>query len=382
MVPRDHQPAPELGLYAKIKRVLSLKVPAVEAQSSDDVVAIKCNLCEQTPLNPPGARRQAYSCEENCPTGALVRVNPSDYFDEIGATKGFVFRDQTHAVGRNIHKNDPLARAWHVVGLIFVGLASISTMWGLSKYGLNGRLGGSWLTMRWLTGLIGLFGVAAVMTYPLRKQIYRRRAGALRYWMLAHVYLGVVTGIILLLHSGTNAGGLITTLLYLSFDVVVFSGILGVISYLVAPRILTNIESEPLLIEDLITRRGELKQELADTVAKSEGWLREEIEERVSGRFLSRRFLLRQLLRRESLKDLLADARQEFKERTVRLTTADERELLLTAVEKAVTLRRVEALIFLHQMLKQWIPLHAVSTALMLALMIVHIIQAIFFGLK
>jgi hypothetical protein len=220
------------------------------------------------------------------------------------------------------------------------------------------------------------------MTYPLRKQIYRRRAGALRYWMLAHVYLGVLAGIVLLVHSGTRTGGPLTTLLYLTFEVVTFSGIFGIISYIVTPRIMTDIEGEPLLIEDLIERRRELRQELADLTKKSEGWLREEIEERVAKRFLSFGFLVRQLVHRESLKNLLADARQEFKDLTTRTATPDEREILLDAVETAVTLRRVEALIFLHQMLKQWIPLHVISTALMLALMVVHIIQAVLFTLK
>ena len=74
-------------------------------------------------------------------------------------------------------------------------------------------LAGSWLTMRWLTGLVGLVGVAVVMTYPFRKQVYRRRAGALRYWMLAHVYIGAIAGVVLLLHSGTRTGGLLTSLL-------------------------------------------------------------------------------------------------------------------------------------------------------------------------
>src|SRR5205085_11309778 len=91
-------------------------VPRDEGAAGDDLVAIKCNLCEGTPLNPTGARRRAYSCEENCPTGALVRVNPLEYFNEVKSARGPVFRDQTHALGRNIHKSDPLARAWHIAG--------------------------------------------------------------------------------------------------------------------------------------------------------------------------------------------------------------------------------------------------------------------------
>jgi len=236
--------------------------------------------------------------------------------------------------------------------------------------------------MRWLTGLVGLFGVAAVMTYPLRKQVYRRRAGALRYWLLAHVYLGVMAGLVLMLHSGTHTGGTLTTLLYLAFDVVILSGLVGVASYLVAPRIMTRIEGEPLLVEDLTARRHELQQEREAILQKSEGWLREEIQDKVYPRFLSRAFLWRQITRREPLKSLLAQAREEFKERITRLATDDERELLISAVETAVTLKRVEALLLLHKSLRIWIPVHVFSTALMLALMLVHIGQVVFFNVK
>ena len=48
------------------------------------------------------------------------------------------------------------------------------------------------------------------------------------------------------------------------------------------------------------------------------------------------------------------------------MATDDERDLLLKALETAVTLRRVDALVLLHQCLRVWIPVHVVSTALML----------------
>jgi len=350
--------------------------------ASDDLVAIKCNLCESTPLNPPGARRKAYSCEENCPTGALVRVDPIEYFSEIGPAQQFVFRDQTHAVGRNIHKSDPLARAWHIGGTAVTILTALAIAWGLVRYGFDGVLAGTWLTMRWLTGLVGLVGVAVVMTYPLRKQVYRRRAGALRYWLLAHAYIGAIAGVALLLHSGTRTGGLLTSLLYVAFDLTIFSGLFGVIAYGVAPRIMTRIEGEPLLVEDLEKRREELRQDTRTIYEKSDGWLKEELRDRVYPRFLSYRFLWRQITRREELKALLAQARQEFKDRTTRTTTDDERELLLSAVETAVTLRRVDALLALHWLLRVWIPMHIVSTAVMLALMLVHVAQVVFFNVS
>jgi Fe-S-cluster-containing dehydrogenase component/CRP-like cAMP-binding protein len=384
MVPRNSEQGPSFDLLGSLRQKLSLATPAPPPAPgpSDDVVAIKCNLCENTTLNPPGSRTKAYSCEENCPTGALVRVDPVKYFAEIESIQGIVFQDQTHAFGRNIHKSDPLAKGLHIAGVALLALSALAAVWGLSKHGLDGLLLGAWLTMRWVTGLVGFFGVAAVMTYPLRKQVYRRRAGALRYWMLVHVYLGALAGLVLLLHGGTHTGGLLTTSLYIAFDVVIVSGLLGILSYVVAPRILTSIEGEPLLIEDLLGRREELQTELNETVRKSEGWLREEIEDKVCKRFLNRSFLLRQIIRREPLSALLAEAREEFKERLTRTATDDERALLLNAVETAVTLRRVDALILLHKILRLWVPPHVISTSLMLALMIVHIIQVVFFAVK
>ena len=382
MVPRT-SPAPPSGFGATLKKALTFKIarPAPPAVS-DDPVAIKCNLCQGTSLNPPGAKRKAYSCEENCPTGALVRVDPIEYFSEIGPATSFVFRDQNHAVGRNIHKSDPLARAWHLAGAAVSILSALVIGWAITKYGYDRVLTGTWLTMRWLTGLIGLAGVAVVMTYPVRKSIYRRRAGALRYWMLAHVYVGVIAGIVLLFHSGPRTGGLVTSFLYVAFDLTILSGIVGLAAYYLAPRIMTRIEGDPLLVEDLEGRRKELRADVRTILDKSDGWLKEEIRDRVYPRFLSYGFLWRQIWRREELKAMLAQARQEFKERTTRLTTDEERDLLIAAVETAVTLRRVDALLALHWLLRAWIPLHIIATAVMLALLLVHIAQVVFFNVR
>ncbi len=385
MVPRNGEPLVTFDLMGTLRKTFSLSTPPLETlplTPADDVVAIKCNLCEHTPLNPRGARRQAYSCEENCPTGALLRVNPVTYFTEVEKTQGLIFRDQTQAFGRNIHKSDPLAKALHVSGIALILLAGAAAVLGLAAHGFDGVLAGTWLTMRWVTGLVGLFGIAAVMTYPLRKQVYRRRAGALRYWMLAHVYIGALAGLILMLHAGSHTGGLLTTSLYIAFDVVIASGLFGIASYIIAPRIMTSIEGEPLLVEDLVARRDELRQEFDEITKQSEGWLKEEIEKQVVRKFLSFSFLMLQFTRREQLTSLLANARKAFRDRLTRLATNEERTQLLRAVETAVTLRRVDALIYLHKTLKLWVAPHVISTSIMLALLVVHVIQVVYFAVK
>jgi hypothetical protein len=226
-----------------------------------------------------------------------------------------------------------------------------------------------------------LGGVAAVMTYPMRKQVYRRRAGALRYWMLSHVYLGLVAGVALLLHGGETTGGLLTSLLMISFDAVILTGVFGIVVYLVAPRVMTSIEGEPLLVDDLQARRAELTETLAEIGQCGSDALRDFIRRKVRGKVFSFRYLLRQYVRREELTELLAAAREEY-ETEARALDPDSRTLLLEAVETTVMLRRVDSLIYLHQLLKLWLAPHVVATSLMLALMFVHVVQAVFFAVR
>lgn len=241
---------------------------------------------------------------------------------------------------------------------------------------------GSWVTMRWLTGLTGLASIVWVMAYPFRKKIYRRRAGALRYWMLSHIYLGVLAGVLLLVHGGTRTGGLLTTCLMISFDMVIFSGIFGALCYLIVPRFMTRIEREPLLLEDLEARREELRAQLVQASEQTDNpELKRLIERKVRRRFLSLSYLFRQYLRTEDLPSMLAAARAKFRDDADGLSRNDEARLM-EAVENAATLRRVDALCYLHKLLKLWLPPHVLFTSLMLVLMVVHIAQVVYFNVR
>ncbi len=383
MVPRKQAEPDRLGLLGTLKSWLSIAAPKVpEAVSAtDDLLAIKCNLCENTMLNPKGAKTAAYSCQENCPTGALVRVNPREYFSEAKNAIGIVFKDRTHAIGRNIHKRDTPAIIIHAIGMLAIVVIASTILLAARRYTLDGPLSGTWLTLRWVTGLIGLGSIASVLTYSARKQIYTRRVGPLRYWKLGHVYLGLLAAIVLLIHGGRDSGGLLTSCLMISFDVTIVAGLFGISCYFIVPRIMTSIEGDPLLIEDLRTRREELRRQLG-LIDTSHDQLRRLIKDKMRKRFFSLRFLLRQYLRREELTKLLAEAREEFQNDADRLSDPKARRSLMEAVEATATLRRVDALIYLHQLLKLWLAPHVVSAAIMLALMLVHVTQVILFTVR
>ncbi len=373
------------GAVSNILSVFSLgkaKLPK-RVEQTENLLAVKCNLCHDTGMNPKGAKTETYSCQENCPTGALVRVNPREYFDEVNQTIGPMRRSKTHAIGVNIHKFDLWATIWHIFGVVLILAFGGAAVWATRTFAQDIPLsGGGWVTMRWLTGLTGLASIVWVMAYPMRKQVYRRRAGALRYWMLSHIYLGVLAGVLLLVHGGTNSGGLLTTALMISFDLVIASGLFGAACYIIVPRFMTRIEREPLLLEDLEARREELRAELvraADQTANAE--LNQLIQKKVRRRFLGLGYLIRQYLKQEDLQTLLADARAEFRSAAEGMSRSDDARLM-EAVENAATLRRVDALCYLHKSLKLWVPPHVLFTALMLVLMAIHIVQVVYFNVR
>lgn len=371
---------------SRLLSIFSLGEPALPLAvvQTENLLAVKCNLCHGTGMNPPGAKREAYSCEENCPTGALVRVDPREYFDEIKDTIGVVSRSKTHAVVENIHKFDLIATVWHVIGIASVIAGGGLAVWATRAFSQDASLLGpaSWLTMRWVTGLTGLACIVWVMAYPMRKQIYRRRAGALRYWMLSHIYIGVLAGVLLLEHGGTNSGGLLTTSLMISFDLVIASGLFGALCYTFVPRLMTRIEREPLLIEDLQARQKELRDELVRASNETTNpELNELIQRKVRRRFLGLGYLLRQYFKREDLNAMLANARSEFRSAAEGMNRLDDARLM-EAIENAATLRRVDALVYLHVLLKLWLPPHVLFTSIMLVLMVIHIVQVVYFNVR
>ncbi len=78
---------------------------------------------------------------------------------------------------------------------------------------------------------------------------------------------------------------------------------------------------------------------------------------------------------------MLARAREEFKAATSEINRVNQ-SLLIEAVESAATLRRVDALCYLHQLLKLWIAPHVLFTAMMLFLLVVHIVQVVYFNVR
>jgi hypothetical protein len=102
-------------------------------------------------------------------------------------------------------------------------------------------------TMRWPGGgsKCGMaFGIlaAAIMVFEVliwpRKKVRSWRLGSARAWMRGHIWLGLLTIPLVVLHTGFTVGGQLNILLMILFAVVIVSGLFGLALQQFLPRIM------------------------------------------------------------------------------------------------------------------------------------------------
>ena len=114
---------------------------------------------------------------------------------------------------------------------------------------------------------VGLtFGIAGFLLMlfagllGLRKKFPVWRVGRMQNWMRAHLWLGLLSFLLILLHSGFALGGTLTTLLMVLFLGVTLSGIYGAMLQHFMPRILTA----QVPLETIYDEIGVIREQLWD----------------------------------------------------------------------------------------------------------------------
>ena len=129
----------------------------------------------------------------------------------------------------------------------WLGATFIATALALSVTIFAGLRGGRWpgggslsgLVLGVLAGLIFLFEFALVLKKTSAFRTVRWLLPA-QAWMKAHIWLGLLTVPVVVLHSGGRFGGTLTTIFVLVFAVVIVSGVWGLLMQTLLPRLLVD----------------------------------------------------------------------------------------------------------------------------------------------
>jgi hypothetical protein len=133
-------------------------------------------------------------------------------------------------------------------------LVVVATLLSVAWYAVHGqsinRLPGGASLPGLVFGIVG----AAIMLFEFllwpKKLARRWRLGSARAWMRAHIWLGLLTVPLILLHSGFQWGGPLSTVLAALFILVITSGIFGLAMQNWVPRLmLADLPGETITLE-------------------------------------------------------------------------------------------------------------------------------------
>jgi len=336
-------------------------------------IAVKCDLCRDH--DGPG-------CLQTCPTGAILRLDPTRDVAEVARVLG---------VASEARRVSPWARVpiAAVLGTAIVAVAIAGGMAGLARQQIGAWVpgGGEGLA----AGIVAAVCTVVLALHSVVKRFVRlwvrprsrRRALAgvdqgaprsrVRKFVGLHVVLGLVAPAAVLAHAGTRmpdgpAGGLVA-----AWWATALLGVLGGLAYATLPRRLTRLEREGALPEDLAARRTELIDRLY-RAGSGKSDLVKAIAERIlvpyarnaMGPFMlvaSGRTLATEEARVRGKVDAMLQGRG-----AERLGGIDE------LVRIVVELRALPARRVLTGLLRGFLPLHIVGTALVLALVAIHVL--------
>jgi hypothetical protein len=95
-------------------------------------------------------------------------------------------------------------------------------------------------------GLLGTLAFFILLYYGVRKRAYRSKMGTLEGWLQSHVYLGLLSLVLILFHTGFRFEDKVAVSAFAVLAVVVISGLVGAILYTAIPRRLTAAQGDTL----------------------------------------------------------------------------------------------------------------------------------------
>lgn len=132
---------------------------------------------------------------------------------------------------------DSTHRKWFL-GVVVVGTVAYVGHRVLSARGPEPLTGGSFVGL-WYGVAGSLLMIWAGLLAAHRKSRPRWWMGPRKFWLRGHIWLGLLSVVLILCHSGYSWGGTLTTVLWGVLLAVIVTGVFGVIVQQILPRLLT-----------------------------------------------------------------------------------------------------------------------------------------------
>jgi hypothetical protein len=229
-------------------------------------------------------------------------------------------------------------------------------------------------------GALGTLAILILLYFGVRKRSYRSTLGTLEGWLQCHLYLGLLSAVLILFHTGFRFHDKVAIAAFIVLLVVVTSGFWGAVVYTGVPRRLTEVEGDlaPAAMAEQLEQLGRTMARLATGRSGPfqkvcTGLLAEMVPERLAGWKL--------LFGRRGRKG--GDAATPWAAELARVPAGEQdelRQLLVLARQRRELHQRLLAQQRYRNQLEVWLYLHLPLSLALVALVTAHLIAVFFFS--
>ena len=229
-------------------------------------------------------------------------------------------------------------------------------------------------------GALGTLAILILLYFGVRKRSYRSTWGTLEGWLQCHIYLGLLSAVLILFHTGFRFHDKVALAAFLVLLAVVASGFWGAVVYTGVPRRLTEVEGdlEPVAMAEQLEQIGRAMARLANGHSASfqkvcAALLAEMVPERLAGWKL----LFGGVVRKGR------DAATPWAAELARVPAAEQdelRQLLVLARQRRELHQRLLVQQRYRNQLEVWLYLHLPLSLALVALVAAHLIAVFFFS--
>ncbi len=344
--------------------VRGAKEPAAE-DNKPELIAVKCDVCFE---------RQHAACVYNCPTQAVLRIDPRSYFEEIARIAPKASLPNEEAGAKTVQRRG--APPW-LTGAIQLAAMIVSVLialagWRSLSAGAPDGVGWSWDGSGWYAGVAAAVVMVLLASLGGRKRMRTRRLGPLHRWIHWHAVLGGVFYGLVLFHAGFGASSGLTATLLALVTFICAVGVGGQLANGIIPRLLARTEDEALLPEDIAPRIRGLEEANVELLASLDDGERARVEARVAR--LSRG-VWRCFIRGHSPKQISAHV---AKMNSMMSAMAEDEAAFAVRVAEDTMVRRLLLIRrALEILMTSWVPVHLVASCLAVLLTVGHILTVL-----
>jgi Fe-S-cluster-containing dehydrogenase component/CRP-like cAMP-binding protein len=323
-------------------------------------IASKCTLC---------AGYDNANCVDNCPTGAIMRVEPTTFFPEVERVLG---TGDKLAVGGARTADAPFGgRSRAVAPIAAISLLALL----VALHGIAPRPFATRSPIGFALGITALAMILGALALAGRRRMnrFRTQLGTFETWTRAHVHIGLVGFGAALLHADFRAASLLTAMLLLSFALMVATGLFGAAFYKWMPRVITRLEGESQVEEDLVEERRAIRRRRANVLAGTpEGRALIEKAQASAGSLLGRYL-------RTHDRGRAASAALDAIVIGARALSRDQQREIEGLVHDAVREREIAAALVLYRIRMGWLITHVGVATALVVLVLVHIASVLYY---